>query len=72
MAITQTNLDNLVAAYLNGTTKVVYDGREVNYRSLKDLADAIAVVAANLGVDNPLLVGTRNPPRNVYLSYRRA
>lgn len=54
MALTQTHLNTLVEAWASGTTSVTIDGKRVDYRSMRDLAAAIATTAAALGVPNPL------------------
>lgn len=61
MAITQTQLDNLVSAYMLGA-RVVRDpeGGEITYRSAADMERAIANAAGALGVANPILPTTRN------------
>ena len=49
MIYTQTQLDALRAAYASGMTEVSYDGRQVKYRSLGQLARAIATLERALG-----------------------
>lgn len=72
MAVTQTQLDALVSAYASGTMEVAYDGRVVKYRSMQQIAEAIATVARMLGVDNPLSINASDaPPRRTYLSFSR-
>lgn len=54
MALSQSFLDALVAAYATGQTSVSYDGRSVNFASGDDLRTRIREVAAGLGVADPL------------------
>ncbi|MBK3734957.1 hypothetical protein GAY29_17980 [Azospirillum brasilense] len=54
MALTQAQLNTLVAAWAAGTTSVAIDGKRVEYRSMRDLEDAIAKASAALGLPNPL------------------
>lgn len=49
MSYTQTQLDALRAALASGITRVSYDGRTVEYRSMADLERAIATVERGLG-----------------------
>ena len=48
MAYTQSQLDALRAAYASGTTRVSYDGKSVEYRSLNELKQVIDDVEAGL------------------------
>lgn len=48
MSYTQAHLDDLRAAYASGATEVSYEGKTLKYRSLKELAQAIATVEAAL------------------------
>ncbi len=48
MALTQTDLDNLDTAIATGELRVVFDGREVVYRSIAELKDARAHVLSVL------------------------
>jgi len=48
MALTQSDLDNLEAALAAGQKKVSYDGKDVEFHSVKDLKDAIAYVRGQL------------------------
>ena len=50
MSYTQTQLDALRAAYASGAMRVSYDGREVTYRSMKEIRQAIAEVERGLGL----------------------
>lgn len=57
MALTQTDLDNLDAAIATGELKVEFDGRSVLYRSIGELKDArahVAAVIASGGAGAPL------------------
>ena len=47
-AYTQAQLDALCEAYASGVTKVTYEGKTVEYRSLADLSRAIATITAAL------------------------
>lgn len=49
MSYTQAQLDALRAALASGVTRVSYDGRTVEYRSIADLERAIAAVERALG-----------------------
>lgn len=71
MAVTQTQLDAMVAAYASGTASVSYDGRTVTYRSLDALLAAIGRVADALGVTNPLAPAAAAPKRYRLAAYRR-
>lgn len=71
MAVSQKHLDALMGAYALGATEVSYDGRVTKYRTMADLAEAIAAVARILGVTNPLNASVVNPPRRVYLGFSR-
>lgn len=55
MAITQAQLDALVAAYMNTAQRVQSGTDSIYYRSLEDLAQQIAMASAALGVTNPLV-----------------
>jgi roadblock/LC7 domain-containing protein len=52
-SFTQAQLTALQEAYASGVTEVTYDGKTVKYRSLTELAQAIATVAAALGQAQP-------------------
>lgn len=71
MAVTQTQLDAMVAAYASGTASVSYDGRTVTYRNMDDLLAAIVRVAAALGVPNPLAPVSTTPKRYTLAAFRR-
>ncbi|MDR6770375.1 phage head-tail joining protein [Azospirillum sp. BE72] len=70
MALTQTHLNTLVAAWAAGTTSVTIDGKRVDYRSMRDLTTAIATTAAALGVPNPLHA-TRSASRTSVTKFSR-
>lgn len=70
MALTQTHLNTLVEAWASGTTSVTIDGKRVDYRSMRDLATAIAATAAALGVANPLHA-TQAAPRTSVTKFSR-
>lgn len=50
MAYTQTQLEALQAALTSGALRVTFADRTVEYRSVQELKDAIAVVQAELGI----------------------
>ncbi len=54
MALRQSYLDALVAAYVTGQTSITYDGRSVSFANGEDLRTRIREVAAGLGVPDPL------------------
>lgn len=54
MAFTQADLDALTRAFLSRATRVTYDGKTVEFRTLEELMQAIDIVSAALGVSNPL------------------
>lgn len=70
MALSQTFLDALVAAYATGQTSISYDGRSVAFANGDDLRSRIREVAAGLGVADPL-GSPRSSPRMSIASYRR-
>lgn len=47
-AYTQAQLDALRAAAANGTTRVTYDGKTVEYRSLSEILQMIRVIEVDL------------------------
>lgn len=59
VSYTQTQLDALRQAYADGVSEVTYDGKTVRYRSLRELAQAIATVSAAL---NPQPVSRQHYP----------
>jgi len=46
---TQAELDALRAALASGVTRVSYDGKQVEYRSVSELVRAITIVEGALG-----------------------
>ena len=54
MAFTQTDLDALKAALASGELRVKYAGREVEYRSIEELKQAIAIVEGDLETTTPV------------------
>lgn len=48
MAFTQTQLDSIEAAIATGELKVMYDGREITYRSIADLIRARDTIKSSL------------------------
>lgn len=50
MAFTQTDIDTLKAAIASGALSVRYaDGREVTYRSLKEMRETLNMMSAEVG-----------------------
>lgn len=49
MSYTQNQLDALRAALASGTSRVSYDGRTVEYRTMAELERAIARIERSLG-----------------------
>lgn len=70
MALSQSYLDALVAAYSSGQTSVSYDGRSVTFANGEDLRQRIREVAAGLGVADPL-TAPRPASRTSVLGYVR-
>ena len=70
--ITQSRLDAIVKAYTSGVTKVTYDGRSTEYRTLSEMETIIAAMAAFLGVDNPISGNVKNPPRYTFARFSRS
>ncbi|OGB50312.1 MAG: hypothetical protein A2503_16780 [Burkholderiales bacterium RIFOXYD12_FULL_59_19] len=59
MAFTQVNLDAVEAAISSGELKVMFDGREVWYRSVADLLRARDTIKASLQSAGTLPAATR-------------
>lgn len=53
MSYTQAHLDALRAALVSGATRVTYEGRTVEYRTIADLERVIATVERSLGLRGP-------------------
>ncbi len=70
MALTQSNLDALVAAWGTGTLRVTDNGRTIEYRSLAEMESVIASTAAALGVPNPIKAAS-SPRRYSFTTHRR-
>lgn len=65
MAFTQSQLDALKAAYASGTTRVTYEGKTIEYRSLAEMEKVMAKIEAEVvGVEKTRV-------RRVLLSSRR-
>ena len=62
MAYTQAHLDALQQALASGELRVRFADREVTYRSVEELKNAIAIVKAGLEVSS----GTRIRQHRVY------
>lgn len=71
MAVTQSQIDALIAAYAAGTVRVTYDGKTVEYRDLDALARAIGTLSAALGVANPLTAAVTARPRFSFAAFRK-
>ena len=52
MAWTQSDLDAIEAALVNGTTKVKYETKEVTYRSIDELIRVRDLIKKDLGATN--------------------
>ena len=71
LTFTEADLENLKQAYVTGATRVKVGDREVEYRSQKDLLEAIKIVEQSLnGIsddidDNPTVIqaGFSRKPR---------
>ncbi len=50
MAFTQSQLDALEAAIAQGTTKVKYQDREVDYRSLSEMMQLLTFMKVSMGL----------------------
>lgn len=50
MAFTQTQLDAIEAALAQGTTRVKYENKEVEYRSLEELMKLRDLIRSELGL----------------------
>lgn len=61
VSFTQTQLDTLDAAIASGTLKVAYDGREITYRSMKELREARDFVARGLSGSGAARITHVNP-----------
>ena len=59
MAFTQANLDAVESAIACCELKVIFDGREVGYRSIADLIRARDIIKASLQSAGALLAATR-------------
>lgn len=59
MAFTQTQLDAIESAIASGELKVVFDGREVMYRSVDDLIKARNLVKSALEASGATPKATR-------------
>ena len=59
MAFTQANLDAVESAIASGELKVMFDGREVGYRSIADLIRARDTIKSSLQSAGTLPTATR-------------
>jgi hypothetical protein len=59
MAFTQTQLDAVETAIASGELKVMFDGREIIYRSVDDLLKARNTIKAALQAGGTLPAATR-------------
>ena len=59
MAFTQTQLDAVEAAIASGELRVMFDGREVVYRSVPELIDARNLIRASLEASGATAAKTR-------------
>lgn len=59
MAFTQTQLDAVEAAIASGELRVMFDGREIIYRSISDLIRARDTIKAALQASGTLPAVTR-------------
>ncbi len=59
MAFTQANLDAVEAAVASGELRILFDGREVVYRSMDDLVRARDVIKTSLQSSGVLPTATR-------------
>ena len=53
MAYTQTQLDALKSAYAEGIHRVTFNGRTIEYRSLREMQSVIRELEKKLGGDRP-------------------
>ncbi len=60
----QAQLAQLRVAYASGATRISYDGKSVEYRSLPEMQAAIAALESQIG-------GTANPVRSILVRSRK-
>jgi hypothetical protein len=66
MAYSQAQLDAIKAAYASGVTRVSYDGKTTEYRSLAEMREIIATIEADLAAQ----AGRKRPVAG-FASFRR-
>lgn len=64
---TQAQLDAIKRAYASGVTRVQYDGKSTEYRSLAEMREIIATIEADLASH-----AGKKPPIAGYASFRRS
>lgn len=64
---TQAQLDAIKRAYASGVTRVSYDGKSTDYRSLAEMRQIIATIEADLAAQ-----GGKKLPIAGFASYRRS
>lgn len=67
MAFTQSQLDAIKRAYATGVTKVSYEGKTTEYRTLAEMRQIIATIEADLAAQ-----AGRKQPIAGYARYRRS
>lgn len=66
-AFTQAQLDAIKRAYATGVTRVTYEGKTTEYRSLAEMRQIIATIEADLAAQ-----AGRKLPIAGYASFRRS
>jgi hypothetical protein len=66
MAYSQAQLDAIKAAYASGVTRVSYDGKTTEYRSLAEMREIIATIEEDLAAQ----AGRKRPVAG-FASFRR-
>ena len=64
---TQAQLDTIKRAYATGVTRVTYEGKTTEYRSLAEMRQIIATIEADLAAQ-----AGRKLPIAAYASFRRS
>lgn len=67
MAFTQQQLDAIKRAYASGVTRVSYEGKTTEYRSLAEMREIIATIEADLAAQS----GKKRPVSG-FASFRRS
>lgn len=62
MSATQADLDNLDRMIASGVISTTYDGKRIEYRSLKELKDARATLSAQLAGSSGTVVNRNLTP----------